>query len=159
MRYYAEIVKCNGGEVVKRAGPDSRHNARKTRDGMLRNLDRDDYFARVVPMKEHALVPPKKFPEEYLKRYKADHDDVEAVEHLWQWVSFLQGYAETCGAVIKDLNTPPGDLHEKIPEWEAWGKLGDEECRKHSRRGIKLRLRECVKAVKKFVNAELVRKS
>lgn len=60
---------------------------------------------------------------------------------------------EAKDAYIESLKYPPGELEEKLKEWEWWGSLGDEQERSHSRRGVKLRLREAVTAVRRLVNS------
>ena len=45
--YYVEILS-NTGEVVNRMGPHSESMADKVEMGVLRNLNTDEYFTRVV---------------------------------------------------------------------------------------------------------------
>lgn len=45
---FVEIVRYEGGEVVKRMGPMSRHSAEKVDDGANINLNHEQFFTRIV---------------------------------------------------------------------------------------------------------------
>ena len=46
--FYLEIVNSKSGEVVKRMGPMSQRKAEKTENGVMINLNHDEYYARLV---------------------------------------------------------------------------------------------------------------
>jgi hypothetical protein len=46
---YVEIVKTSTGEVIERMGPMPERKAEKVEAGALINLNRDEYFTRIVP--------------------------------------------------------------------------------------------------------------
>ncbi len=47
-KFWVEIVKLEGAEVVKRMGPMSERRAEKVENGALINLNHDAYFTRTV---------------------------------------------------------------------------------------------------------------
>ena len=48
MKWYVEIVKFKGGEVVKRMGPMPERQAEKVEGGANINLNHEGYFTRLV---------------------------------------------------------------------------------------------------------------
>lgn len=52
MQYYVEIKSLETGEVVKRLGPASEHNAELMERGVLRQLDTERYCVGMVPVEQ-----------------------------------------------------------------------------------------------------------
>lgn len=52
MLYYVEIKNLETGEVVKRMGSASEHNAELIEMGVLRQLDTERYCVGMVPVKQ-----------------------------------------------------------------------------------------------------------
>ena len=47
--FFVEVVDDKTGEVVKRVGPVTERKADRVEDGMMINLDHENYFTRIVP--------------------------------------------------------------------------------------------------------------
>lgn len=47
--HYVEVVNARTAEVVKRMGPMDESKAERVERGVLINMNRDDYFTRIVP--------------------------------------------------------------------------------------------------------------